>query len=170
MSDRSPCLQCDRLHEDKNDCALNCAALANFLSRPPADTRFQGEISMIHTANLSTTEAKKLGPADQEAIAAAAPSQDGPRCKKHPERPAQLNKNGKSLGLCLACLQDRGRQNAEASRKNPLPLPPEIKAALPLNELLENLLAKFPAFNADWPPVSQEKWFEGFILLLKMVR
>ena len=38
-----------------------------------------------------------------------------PMCKRHPETPAKIGKNGHSTGLCIECLVDRVRKRNSAS-------------------------------------------------------
>ena len=50
------------------------------------------------------------------------PMADTPKCKHHPERPAVLDKNRKSTGLCPECTRQRAAK-AAATKKPPEPKP-----------------------------------------------
>jgi hypothetical protein len=69
----------------------------------------------------------------------AIPEMPIPACKNHPEAPSKIDKLGRPMGLCVACLSARGRRHGRINREAGKIAPP---VAIPLNlpkyrELLE---------------------------------
>ena len=98
-----------------------------------------------------------------------APAASPKMCKKHPERPSHLDRNGRATGYCLECHQERGRRNVKGSNFSKMG---QASAAARQDKALAlgALVEKLPAFEACLNEDIQAKWLDIYQELLKLVK
>ncbi len=161
VPDKSPCLKCFRLNEDKNACSENCDELRVFKGLPPAmKTRHKiGPAEKTATPIFVGNEKRplpqekgdkirrRLKPAEVEMTVVKKEEVTGRLCKNGDGRPAH-----KTSPYCLECCRENFNRNRQKAKERPQVEDIAINAEEKLfNQTLETL----PAFDPAWP---QEVW------------
>lgn len=81
------------------------------------------------------------------------------KCKTHPDRAAQMNRKGQTMGSCPECVRAFAKKNG--------PLSGAERADLQLGRLL---LDKIPVFDPQWEPEVQKSWMEALIKITEILK